>query len=247
MEKVSDDINTIVNEFSKEYIQDPNTMAVLLVGSYANAIPNENSDLDIYVIQETGGMRERGNTWKWRVEIEYFINPIKQVYEYLKNDPLIRPITAHMLSTSIIIYVNEVFRKEFDILMSEARKIMSAPIPSLSQTEIELFKYTIDDIIKDLKDLKETNNEFSYNLVAMGLTENCVNYLFRLHEEKIVKSKLMKYKIQEIDSVFFNLLNKVFENNYDLTTVIELSSYCENLLGGPREKEWKLRSPCTFE
>ncbi len=246
MESLAPKIREIIFDFSQLYIEDPNTIAVLLVGSYANSVVHENSDLDIYIIQQNGEERERGNTWKWEVEVEYFINPIKQVYEYINNDPIKRPITAHMLNTSIVCYVNDEFQKEFDVLMTEAKKVMDTPRPPLSKVELELAKYSFDDIAKDLKDLKASENQFSYNLVVSSIISMCVEFLFSIKGEKIVKSKLMNSKIKELDDYFHDLLNGVFESNSNIDKVLKLLSYCENLAGGSREHEWRLRSPCTF-
>ncbi len=247
MERLTPKIREIIDEFSQIYIEDPNTIAILLVGSYANSVPHENSDLDIYIIQQEGEDRERGNTWKWDVEIEYFINPIKQVYDYFKNEPIKRPITAHMLSTSIVWFVNNKYKIDFDELMVEARRLMDTPRPPLSEIEIELAKYSFDDLAKDIKDLKGSENLFSYNLVASSIISICVEFLFSLKREKIVKSKLMNSKIKEMDEYFFDLLNNVFESNSNADKILELLSYCENLVGGARNPEWSLRGPCTFD
>lgn len=76
-----------LNEFIKPYMQDEDVEAILLVGSYAVGNQNENSDIDVYVIlKDDVDYRERGNKLVEGYLIEYFINPIYKVKEYLLED-----------------------------------------------------------------------------------------------------------------------------------------------------------------
>lgn len=76
-----------LNEFIKEYLEDEDVEAILLVGSYAVNNQNKYSDIDVYIIlNDKANYRERGNKLVDNYLIEYFINPICQIREYLKND-----------------------------------------------------------------------------------------------------------------------------------------------------------------
>ena len=76
-----------LNEFIKPYMNDEEVEAILLVGSYAVGNQNEYSDIDVYVIlNDEAEYRERGNKLVNGYLIEYFINPINKVREYLSED-----------------------------------------------------------------------------------------------------------------------------------------------------------------
>lgn len=76
-----------LNEFIKKYLDDDDVEAILLVGSYAVNNQNKYSDIDVYIIlNDNVNYRERGNKRVDNYLIEYFINPIHKVLEYLQND-----------------------------------------------------------------------------------------------------------------------------------------------------------------
>lgn len=76
-----------LNEFIKKYLNDDDVEAILLVGSYAVGNQNKYSDIDVYIIlNDNAEYRERGNKLVDNYLIEYFINPIHKVREYLQED-----------------------------------------------------------------------------------------------------------------------------------------------------------------
>lgn len=76
-----------LNEFIKDYKKDPIVEAILLVGSYAVGNQNDKSDIDVYVILNDEAMyRERGNKLINGYLIEYFVNPVRMVREYIYED-----------------------------------------------------------------------------------------------------------------------------------------------------------------
>ena len=76
-----------LNEFIQPYMNKEEVEAILLVGSYAVGNQNEYSDIDVYVIlNDNANYRERGNKLVNGYLIEYFVNPIHKVREYLNED-----------------------------------------------------------------------------------------------------------------------------------------------------------------
>ena len=76
-----------LEEFIKGYKDNPEVEAILLVGSYAVGNQNDKSDIDVYVILNDEAMwRERGNKLVKGYLIEYFINPVRLVREYILED-----------------------------------------------------------------------------------------------------------------------------------------------------------------
>lgn len=94
-----------LEEFIKDYRNDKDVAAILLVGSYAVKNNNEYSDIDVYIIlNDNVKYRERGNLLVKGYLIEYFINPVHKVIEYLKKDKDgHRGAMANMLLNGIVL------------------------------------------------------------------------------------------------------------------------------------------------
>ncbi len=76
-----------LKKFIEPYLKDEEVEAILLVVSYAVNNQNQFSDIDVYIIlNDNAEYRERGNKKIDDYLIEYFINPVHLVREYLQND-----------------------------------------------------------------------------------------------------------------------------------------------------------------
>ena len=77
----------IIKKFIDEKINLKDVEAILLVGSCAVENDNKYSDIDVYIILNNKvKYRERGNLIIDGYLIEYFMNPIRKIIDYLKND-----------------------------------------------------------------------------------------------------------------------------------------------------------------
>src|SRR3989344_3758665 len=93
-----------LQKFVDKHKKNSNVIGIFLTGSFIHSKPDKNSDLDVYVLTKDSKFRERGNTWIDGVEIEYFINPVKQVEQYFKEEGDGGPHTAHMFINSKVLY-----------------------------------------------------------------------------------------------------------------------------------------------
>ncbi len=76
-----------LNNFIEKYQNKKEVEAILLVGSYAVGNNNKYSDIDVYIIlNDEAKYQERGNILINNYLIEYFINPVNKVLEFLKKD-----------------------------------------------------------------------------------------------------------------------------------------------------------------
>ncbi len=137
--------------FVDEHKKDRNVVGILVSGSYIHSKPDKNSDLDVSVVLKDSKTRKRGNTWTNGVEIEYFINPVRQIKHYFKTEVGdISPSTAHMFANSLVLYKKG---KIMDELIKEAKKSLQKPRAKLKKFQIENGKYHLDDLEKDLEDV----------------------------------------------------------------------------------------------
>ena len=78
-----------LKEFLKDYEEDDDVIGAILCGSYASGNQNDNSDIDVYlVLKDSVSYRERGNTESNSYLIEYFMNPVRKIKEYMQKELL---------------------------------------------------------------------------------------------------------------------------------------------------------------
>jgi predicted nucleotidyltransferase len=234
-----------LNRFVNEHKKNRNVIGILLTGSFVHSSPDKNSDLDVYIILKESVFGERGNTWIDGIEIEYFINPIKQIRHYFKTEVGDKaPSTAHMIANSVILYKNSV---EVDRLIKESKNILSKRAPMLRMADKELSKYYLDDLRKDLEDVFLRKDKFAFSIIAVDILNKSLSVFMRwkrLHKEK---SKRLHEQLLAADSTFEKiysraLMEKSVRKQY--AALVELVDYLEKGLGGKRAKEWNLKSKC---
>lgn len=238
---------TALQKFVSRYKDKKNVIGIFLTGSFVHSKPDKNSDLDVYILTKSGNFRERGNTWIDGVEIEYFINPVKQVNYYFQEEKIKgHPSTAHMFVNSKILYENG---KDLRSLIKKARKFLDLPKDKMSKITKEIVKYQIDDLEKDLEDVYEKKDYFAFEQISMKILEESLETLLKIKRINEEKSKRLLPFLERLDPYFSNLykeilLTKMSKDKFE--KLRELIHYIENLLGGKRSKEWKLRSKCTY-
>ena len=122
--------------FAEKYKKNPDVIGILLSGSHLHSKPDKNSDLDVFIVLKNGVMRERGNTFVNGVEIEYFMNPVKKIKEYFKEEAFKKkenPATVHMFANSQVIYKKG---NELEKLIKEAKKLIKKPLDKMKQMDL---------------------------------------------------------------------------------------------------------------
>lgn len=236
-----DKFKTAYQAYVQQEKSNPDILGIIVAGSYVYAELDENSDLDIYVIlDEKCEYRERGNTWVNEVEIEYFKNPPQQIRSYFQKEKN-SPHTAHMIANGIVVYQKSEIINE---LRAEAKSILLTSPEKIKPIEIELWRYFVDDLFKDLEDVLLKENIFSASFIKNDLIEKSITLFCKTHQIRRTKHKRLEAQIEKIDPDFVKILKLAIENNWKKNqSMSQLKSYLTNLLQGERPKEWKLRSP----
>lgn len=245
-ENNSSKFEKVLKKFVEQHKRNPNVVGIFVSGSFIHSKPDKNSDLDVYVVLKESKFRERGNTWIDGVEVEYFINPISQVKNYFKTEVGEKaPSTAHMFANSMVLYKKG---DALDDLIKEAKQIIAKPAPKMKKFDIEFAKYSIDDMTKDLEDTYLNRDFFAFNLIAHEILERSLQIFLKFNGVRREKTKRLKKQIAELDRNFDKLFSSavnesVMEKRFGY--MIKLVDYVENMMGGKRPKEWKLKSKCT--
>jgi len=238
-----------LQKFIKKYEKQSNVVAIIISGSYVHSKLDKNSDLDVYIILKKSKTRERGNTWINGIEIEYFINPVNQIKHYFTEEQKNKSFaTARMFANSVILHQKN---KTINYLIKEAKNIVNKK-NTINNFEIELAKYYIDDIKKDIEDVYLRKDVFTFNMMANELILKSIDIIYgikKVPREKMKRGKKLRKNIKDIDPIFEKLFSAiVLETNINkkFFTINKLISYVEKLLGGKRPQEWQLRSKCDY-
>ncbi|KKL06885.1 hypothetical protein LCGC14_2591580 [marine sediment metagenome] len=112
----------------------------------------------------------------------------------------------------------------------------------MSETDVEMAKYYIDDVYKDLKDLILEKNDIAYQITAGELLKYCIDLFFKINRTIKEKNKRIPKQLLNIDEKFYYIIQKVIKSHFDIVEVKKLVNYSENSLKGRRTLEWKLKS-----
>lgn len=230
-------------EASKQYIaqekRKEEVIGIIVSGSFIHSTIDKNSDIDIFVVLDPiCTYRERGNTWIQDVEIEYFKNPPIQIKKYLERE--ISPHTAHILANGQVVYNTS---SVIDELITTAKDILKQTPPKLKEFQIELTKYNIDDTYKDFEDALLNKEPLGTTILRNKIIEKCIDTFFQIHQIRRYKDKRLSNQLQQIDPAFnHNVKSALLEQWNQTTALLSLRTATENLLGGPRTKNWNLKS-----
>lgn len=243
-------LNTFVDQWSKN----EDLVFMILTGSFVHGDASPNSDLDVFVILKNSIMwRKRGNTFIEGVEIEYFINPVKQIEYYLEDEYPSSKNTADMFCNSILLI--EKIPGELERLRKLAKNAIDKPLPKPNDYELYMAKYNLDDQRKDLLDAVEEKDPFVFYLVYNQILSECQQIFLKFNQEYRNKPKRLKQYYPSIKngkrftellskSITEIMLNNSLERCYN--SIHKLIMFTEDMIGGARPKEDYFESKVTY-
>ena len=228
---------------SHQYIEqtklNKDVIGIVLTGSFVHGELHENSDLDVFVILDAAcDYRERGNTWINEVEVEYFMNPAPQIRSYMATE--LSPHTAHMLAYGKVVYNTS---KVVDELIEEAKALIEQSPPAIKDFQIELAKYSLDDLFKDLEDSIGNQDTIAIEFLKQDILRQSIDLFCKSYRIRQTKHKRLKAQLAGIDPEFAQLIETLVQSDWTVKkTTSDLKDYLKKILGGERSKEWVLRS-----
>jgi len=185
-------IELVVQRLRTEFGAD--LLGVLAGGSRLRGEGDANSDLDIVVVI-SNPQRRRWNLMITGVEIEMFINPPFRMRRYFEEERLSgRGQMSHLCATGQVVFDPQ---GEMAAIQSEARAILEAGPPPLTEQERWQFRYHAADSLRDIEDVRMKDEETTGLLLALVLFQ-LIDYHYRisgrwLHKRKRVMSDLVRW------------------------------------------------------
>lgn len=207
-----------LEEFIKGYKDDPEVEAILLVGSYAVGNQNDKSDIDVYIVlNDQAKWRERGNKLVNGYLIEYFINPVYKIREYILDDK-----RGHGVPMANMLMNGQILLDRNGIVKDLINEVIVAI--NLNEYEKNSMRYYACWCAFDEYEAAEYHNEMQYYICLKYLIEaylgnNGYCILPELKFEKFFKNDEYRnrYNIGDFPNNEFNVMViKCFdEPNYD--------------------------------
>ncbi len=140
-----------LHKFIRPWQAREDVIGAVVTGSRAAGTATKNSDIDVHIIlADSATTRERGDIMVDGFLIEYFVNPIRQLKEYQKDDwKEYKRADARMFLTGKILFDKTGAVKK---LRTFAQAQFKKKFPQLSSIAIELTKYGLWDELDNLKD-----------------------------------------------------------------------------------------------
>ena len=242
-------IKKFINKFKNNHPNENITVVGILgFGSNFNQRKiSKNSDLDLYIIIKNTNKRYRGIMIVDGMEIDYFVNPIKQLEQDWKNFKkgiMHKNTILYMLKDSkIILDKNNQLKK----IKAEAKIFFKEKIENkkILLNDLIIKKYFIEDYLKDIEDDLENKDiqswQYNFNLLLIFLVE----FFCEINKIPLDKPKYLMEEIAKKDKKFIKIYNSIAKSlsiKDKSQKINELSLYCLNLSGSKLPKEWEIKN-----
>jgi len=234
----------------KKYVE-----GIIMAGSYVMGTQTPQSDIDFHIVlADEIGWRERGNKRVDGIIMEYFANPVRQIYQYMKEDPKsYRRADARMYAGGRILFDRN---GEVGKLKEFAKKELKKKFKRPGHLRVEIMKYGLWDRLDGLADLLADNSPIFPVQFSLILEKTVWHYAEYLMVKLPPITKLdkyfhsvdfrKKYRIDKFpDGKFIKLFNDSLtakNNQTKFTTIKELVEYVQKKMGGFDINHWKVRS-----
>lgn len=225
-----------------------------MTGSYVHGTQTPRSDIDFHIVlSDDIDWRERGNKIVDGILMEYFANPLRQIYRYFEADYKSHSkIDARMFSVGKILYDKDGVMLE---LKKFGQKELKRKYQKPDKARIEIIKYGLWDRLDNLADVyfdKRISFDFLYNLLLLSTLQQYAEFL----QADVVKGKVDKfltsdsfrqrYLIEKFPDdrfakLFIGCLQaKTNKNKYE--SAQKIINHVLNKMGGFEVDGWRLRT-----
>ncbi len=143
----------------------PDVVAIMACGTIIRGEPRPTSDLDLYVVRREP-YRQRVQRRFRDVPAEIFVNPARQVREYLAHEQRAgRVITAHMLATGFVVLAVD---DTLALLQAEARRSLAAS-PAWDAQQLTAARYMAVCRYEDATDVAADRPETASMILALAV------------------------------------------------------------------------------
>lgn len=193
----------------KVKLQYRNIDTILLFGSALNPDWTEQSDIDIFLIDDTFN-DSRSETVIDGITVEFQKDNFENIFKDIESEygQLLNRNVSTMIATSGIIS-NKSSEKLTELIDSAKLTLSSTPI--YSEQDIKMWKYSIEDYLsKAEKDITK-NNILAFYIHANYVLQNALQMSLALNGTYMPQPKYLRKLLEEKDPELFEIWNQYLE------------------------------------
>ena len=193
----------------KVKLQYRNIDTILLFGSALNPDWTEQSDIDIFLIDDTFN-DSRSETVIDGITVEFQKDNFENIFKDIESEygQLLNRNVSTMIATSRIIS-NKSSEKLTELIDSAKLTLSSTPI--YSEQDIKMWKYSIEDYLsKAEKDITK-NNILAFYFHANYVLQNALQMSLALNGTYMPQPKYLRKLLEEKDPELFEIWNQYLE------------------------------------
>ena len=193
----------------KVKLQYRNIDTILLFGSALNPDWTEQSDIDIFLIDDTFN-DSRSETVIDGITVEFQKDNFENIFKDIESEygQLLNRNVSTMIATSRIIS-NKSSEKLTELINSAKLTLSSTPI--YSEQDIKMWKYSIEDYLsKAEKDITK-NNILAFYIHANYVLQNALQMSLALNDTYMPQPKYLRKLLEEKDPELFEIWNQYLE------------------------------------
>lgn len=193
----------------KVKLQYRNIDTILLFGSALNPDWTEQSDIDIFLIDDTFN-DSRSETVIDGITVEFQKDNFENIFKDIESEygQLLNRNVSTMIATSRIIS-NKSSEKLTELIDSAKLTLSSTPI--YSEQDIKMWKYSIEDYLsKAEKDITK-NNSLAFYIHANYVLQNALQMSLALNGTYMPQPKYLGKLLEEKDPELFEIWNQYLE------------------------------------
>ena len=209
-----------LHKFLSQYINQPWFEGALLCGSYASGNQNKFSDIDVVIIASNDiGWQEKSNRWVDGFLMEYTINPVYKIREYMQSG-----VDAHCLIDQNMFAYGKILHDKNGVmkkLRAQSVRELKKKIKPYSKYHNDFTKYHLWDKYDELQSLSHDgyHTDLMYWTLVGALIKayydfKCLPHVSMAKIEKILTDKKFaaKYHVTPLpDKKFTALLMDCFD------------------------------------
>ena len=222
--------------------------AVFFAGSVVRGEASQFSDIDIVVVYDSieNAYRESFVYKDWPVEV--FVHDMETIRYFLevydRDNGL--PELHQMLIEALVLPEENDLSKE---LKDKAAKIFESGPPALEESQINLRKYRISEILNDAKSPRGRDELLA---TLSKFYQEFTDFYFRSQGLWSARGKAIPKRMKKIDSEFYKIFSSSYRKAVESGDVGHLVQACESFMGHPggyfegfREdapSDWRIKS-----
>ncbi len=185
-------------------------VGIVACGSVLRGQGDASSDLDLYVVHRQP-WRQRVQKFFQGVPVEIFVNPPETIRGYFVDEGRAgRAITAHMLSTGLVIWQTD---PVLDELCAEAREFLAQP-PNQSAQALLMARYMAATALEDAFDIRHKDPANAMLILEQAMSM-MVQHAFLAANQRLPRIKETVDALATVDPAL-SILARTFYTSTDL-------------------------------